>query len=1159
MPHQSAPCPGCGVPLPYAVRACPRCRLPLEGPLAAELWQVDRTLSDIDQRRTGLLHRRAELLAALRALTVVQMAAPVPRAAGPVWGLPGQAPAAARPKRDASPPTVQNMLLALGGVLLTVAAVAFTVVSWGHLGIGGRAAVLLAMTLIALAVPVRLMRRELAATAEAVAGLGLALAVLDTYAARHTGLAGLDSVNGPGYAAVCLAVLSVGWAYYGRRVGLRLAAPTALVLAQLPFNLLASALTPGVHGMVTGLLATAALDAAVGLAVRPGGRAVRVIAAAAGAVFGLSGTVTALVLSFRTDAVLDAAEAAALLAAGAALALGSAHRLPKPTAPRGARPDADTWSSLLAAVAGIALIAAVGGLGRTVLHADWRIVGYLAAAVAALGTVAFAASRTGFPKRLSTGLAAAAAAVHTAVLLWAAPALATAVAAPLGWGHSAWDGAPRGSRAALSPELVWPGSAAVAVVLATTAAVLAAASQWSGPADERTADEHRTDERGADARTAGARPTGRRSARLVCAAIAMGAATAAVAPLALDLPYTLAVPVLVLSSGALLAASALVARTDAARTCLAAGTAMAATASGWSLAERPMTLAALGLLLTAFAASAFLANEPAVRATATSGAVLAATGLAWAGPLALGVPAHGAAFAVLAVRAGCLALAAVPALRGRVESTALDFVGTVPALLAIGLAVPGEGAGPVTALAALCAVAAAWLRPGQWRGVALTESAALAALAPLLSAPALVEALARPFRPLDAPWSGASDMAAGAMTSASLLLAAVVLLSAVCAVLAAAVAGGRAWAETTTCSTAPVVLVVVTGSTGLPYPAAPACVVMGAAALFAVAAARKGMTALVASAAALSATAAAATWSLAERSATLIVLAAATVLAAGCAARARSAPVRAQTACAAVSAACAEAAALSWAVHPVAAYAAFPVLAVAAATVPLAARLRARPEGVPIEVTGYAAAVAAVALTAHDTALLALSLALTGVIALGTAIRRDRRRAACAGTVLLVLAAWIRLADSSVHAPEAYSLPVTVAALLVGWLRRRKDPALSSWTAYAPGLGATMLPSLAAAWTDPDWPRPLLLGTAALAVTLAGARYRLRAPLLLGAGVLALVAAHELAPTVIQVVDRLPRWVPPALAGALLLAVGATYEHRLRDIRRLRGTLGRMS
>ncbi|MEU3909370.1 hypothetical protein AB0F20_37185, partial [Streptomyces goshikiensis] len=200
----------------------------------------------------------------------------------------------------------------------------------------------------------------------------------------------------------------------------------------------------------------------------------------------------------------------------------------------------------------------------------------------------------------------------------------------------------------------------------------------------------------------------------------------------------------------------------------------------------------------------------------------------------------------------------------------------------------------------------------------------------------------------------------------------------------------------------------------------------------------------------------------------------------------------------------------------------------------------------------------AVSLACGDAPVLALVLALTGVVCAGSAVRADRRALGWAAGVLFVAAAWVRLASAGVGTAEAYTLPVTLPALAVGFLRRRRDPAASSWTAYGPGLAVTLLPSLAAAWGDPHWPRPLLLGAAALGLTLAGAHHRLRAPLLLGGGTLAAVALHELAPYVVQVVDALPRWLPPALAGLLLLAVGATYEKRLRDARRLRSALGRL-
>ncbi len=233
------------------------------------------------------------------------------------------------------------------------------------------------------------------------------------------------------------------------------------------------------------------------------------------------------------------------------------------------------------------------------------------------------------------------------------------------------------------------------------------------------------------------------------------------------------------------------------------------------------------------------------------------------------------------------------------------------------------------------------------------------------------------------------------------------------------------------------------------------------------------------------------------------------------------------------------------------------LLLVPAATAAVGAK--ARPVALPVEITGAVVGLAALGLTVSRPAFLALALALGGVIAAATAVRPERRRfASWTAAGLFLLAAWVRLGAWGVTTPEAYTLPVTVPALVVGFLRRRRDPEASSWMAYGPGLAVTLLPSLGAAWTDPEWVRPLVLGVAALGVTLLGARFRLQALLLLGGTVLALDGLHELAPYVVQVVGALPRWLPPALAGLLLLAVGATYEQRLRDARRLRERLARM-
>ena len=296
--------------------------------------------------------------------------------------------------------------------------------------------------------------------------------------------------------------------------------------------------------------------------------------------------------------------------------------------------------------------------------------------------------------------------------------------------------------------------------------------------------------------------------------------------------------------------------------------------------------------------------------------------------------------------------------------------------------------------------------------------------------------------------------------------------------------------------------------------------------------------------------------SLASQAATLVVLSVLTALPAAASWRASLA---AFTAPAALVYAAALASATGAAVDWPPARTALLVLTVPVAAALLAPRLGAQRATVPVEAAGAAAGLLAVGLAVSDPPLLALVLAACGVITAGTALRPGRRPLGYAATALFVLAAWVRLAAWEVGTPEAYTLPVTVPALLVGALRRRRDAQASSWTAYGFGLTATLLPSLVAAWGDPHWMRPLLLGTAALLVTLLGARHRLQAPLMLGGSVLALVTLHELAPYVVQVTGALPRWAPPALAGLLLLTLGATYEQRIRDVRRVREVLGRMS
>ncbi|MGW7358828.1 SCO7613 C-terminal domain-containing membrane protein [Streptomyces sp. NPDC054802] len=602
------------------------------------------------------------------------------------------------------------------------------------------------------------------------------------------------------------------------------------------------------------------------------------------------------------------------------------------------------------------------------------------------------------------------------------------------------------------------------------------------------------------------------------------------------------------------------------------------------------------LLLTAVLGLAVvLWTRPAgVRAVAWTGA--AATG---GGALLIGVfrsvAADGAAAAagpaVLLVVVAAVALFAawrVPAAGWVSAVSGLALVagvgGVVRAVVPDGWAVTGYLMCAVALLGVARAVLPARLLPGAASAAGAVHAAAVVTALPLTAL-----ALAGPAATLADVWSGAPSLLEPDATVAGLLPVPVVLLITAAVLVAASRHHGPAAVSAPPAAGTPApwpppvaprdrsgplraaarcgalvsvwaALTVVPVVFGLVHAAALSWQLALTAAVLALGVRRSGPAGTTALVCALAGSVSVALLALATRPGTFPVLGVLVVGLASAALR-TSGPVQALLACVATlyGAGFAGAAAAAWELPPH--RAALVLLAVPAVTALLGAVLRRRPVALPVEVTGAATGLLAIALTAGDAPApdLALVLALAGVIAAGTAVRPERRPVAgIVAVVLFVTATWVRLTAWDVASPEAYTLPVTVAALAVGVLRRRRDPQASSWTAYGPGLGATLVPSLVAAWGDEHWVRPLLLGLAALAVTLAGARWRLQALLVLGGTVLSLVALHELAPYVVQVVGALPRWLPPAFAGLLLLAVGATYEQRLRDARRLRDHVARM-
>ncbi|MEU4158928.1 hypothetical protein [Actinoplanes sp. NPDC026670] len=154
---------------------------------------------------------------------------------------------------------------------------------------------------------------------------------------------------------------------------------------------------------------------------------------------------------------------------------------------------------------------------------------------------------------------------------------------------------------------------------------------------------------------------------------------------------------------------------------------------------------------------------------------------------------------------------------------------------------------------------------------------------------------------------------------------------------------------------------------------------------------------------------------------------------------------------------------------------------------------------------------------------------------------------------------WLLLTSRDVETTEIYTLPAALLALAAGWFARRGRPELSSWNAYGASLAAAFLPTLAvianSTADEPHYLRRLLLGMGALAVLVVGARARLQAPVVTGGGTLLLVALHEL----IQFWDLVPRWVPLAVGGLLLVGIATTMEQRRRDLARLRSAISGMA
>ena len=574
-----------------------------------------------------------------------------------------------------------------------------------------------------------------------------------------------------------------------------------------------------------------------------------------------------------------------------------------------------------------------------------------------------------------------------------------------------------------------------------------------------------------------------------------------------------------------------------------------ATAALWLTALAAVDLVALGLLRERSWAGrdvrGLLSGSGVV---VTGAALLLAAGSALHDQPGLGAVAL---LAVAAVVAGSAAVARDPGFRTLLSALPVGIL----ALAAHAVARPelSEAQSPlVPAAVALLAVQAAALLPRALRTGPVLGAWAVALAAAAAVAEAAVLAVLGPLGWVDAAWSlptgsDARDALAPALSWDGTLVAPVVVAAAALA----AVGGGLALHRLRDAAIPAGVLGVLAAvllplGLDLPYAVALGWLVVLGAALCVVP--RPAALELPAAAAGAAVLLLAAFWSLAAQTATLAVL---PLVAAALTALAVRSPLPAVLSGAAVLAGLAGTgwvaalgAAASLEAEQVGGLLLLPVAALAVLADPRVGRDRRR----GVEGAAVVSGLVALLLAGPDAGWLSWVFAGLALVALGAALRPDRRRVALAGGLLLSASSWVRLADAGVTDPEPYVLPLAVAALVLGHLRRRREPGTRSFAAYGPGLGALLVPSLLASYAgSPLW-RPLTLAGVALVVVLLGARDRLQAPLAIGGAVLAADAVLLLAPYA----AAMPRWLVLGAAGTLLVAVGATYEQRLRDLSRLR-------
>ncbi len=223
-------CPACGAAID-AEAFCSWCGLDLQGADATRLRDLIAGLGDIERQMMALTAEHQTLAAELTRVrwSVTPEQAPVTPSAPPAYTAPRR-PGGAEWTVD----RVRSVLLWLGAALLAASALTFTAVAWSHLGDGGRATLLGAVTGVFTGLALAL-RRRLPATAEAFTVLSIGLVLIDWHALHRAGLG--EGMSGTAVWAIGSLVAAAFASLLGTAVGSRTSRVAVAVLVPLSAEL----------------------------------------------------------------------------------------------------------------------------------------------------------------------------------------------------------------------------------------------------------------------------------------------------------------------------------------------------------------------------------------------------------------------------------------------------------------------------------------------------------------------------------------------------------------------------------------------------------------------------------------------------------------------------------------------------------------------------------------------------------------------------------------------------------------------------------------------------------------------------------------------------------------------------------------------------------